>query len=1102
MSTTAAATEPGPHVVRVVLPETAGDPRCGTYGLLHEAALGTRRQLGVQLRETLLEFCSDLSAIPPRSARRAPAPERPLVLLLECPGALQRFPWEAACDSSGEALFDGRARTLIRQLPIHGSSFHEKPPALAEPPRLLLLASRWRGTGMHAPEGHKRRRGIASALGELERQGLCRILSPATEQLSVDTCCEAIVAGRPHILHLLGHGEAAVGGSGVRLDDGALLPLARLADALRQAGSVRLLILEACSSLALEPGYDAVVAANGLAGVLWATSRLDDPRRCLVWRRYYDNILHPGPASALWSSVAELQLTPDVPRTDISLSLAHPMVELVVDEARLLVANYRSAVRRCMNELPGPLDRRSMEDGWVEPVLDDGASERYRGTPVRLAARLQTAPRGLLLVGPAGAGKTALVRRLSWQLAATTGLLPLWCPALALAVPQPSPERVAIDSVGHGARLSEMRRQLLLRELRRRLEEGRAVLVIDGLDRLALAPLTQVIQHLSQLRATSSGTLRVVATTRDVATVRALSGLGLEPLRLAGLTPAGIDAVCRRQLGDSTSALRDRLMTSPWLTELARWPGLLNALVLIAHERPDALEARAPSLVRALASAVVTAHAAELRGAESLEQAVGLSDRALEQLSIQLLDGELADPPGAVSSRTMEWLTICGLVCRSGTGWHIPQPAFAAAYGVTALRQKAATGSLAQWFASRAVDLSAARCDSMRLTALVWAAPELPEAASRAVIRWLRVHDDILGRGAALAEFLVRGDTGGAPPCSAAGAVDRWLRTLVPEVEPAGCGEPGPTLSHSDPRARIEALGRISRSGLGRHAADILLLLGIEQEAEVRAAAIEALAALRAPAGLGSIRRALSAESDLERVAAVRALGALEGLDATAELAALLHDRAWWVRVVAAETMASLGAREWAAEALSMLESEDPHIRALGATLVGAVGASDLSGELFERLDDPSPDVRVALAGALARLGGERYTTLLIQLAGDANYRVRQHALRALGTGPNAAVADHVRPALRDRHPAVRGEAAMALVRLSGDRHVDALLPLLDDARPAAVIGAIRALQMARAATHAHRIAAQLEHPAAPVREAVIEALIALDCWVAERRRG
>jgi len=140
----------------------------------------------------------------------------------------------------------------------------------------------------------------------------------------------------------------------------------------------------------------------------------------------------------------------------------------------------------------------------------------------------------------------------------------------------------------------------------------------------------------------------------------------------------------------------------------------------------------------------------------------------------------------------------------------------------------------------------------------------------------------------------------------------------------------------------------------------------------------------------------------------------------------------------------SLGA-DWAVKAMIVIVRTDPSgsVRALAAHNLGRVGDRRVVAVLVEALEDTDDRVRTASAWALAQVnvpgcGVDAQTifnarkTLRAVLSSDTALDVRLYSAKALGQYKTSEVLMSLVAALKDNDFAVRYEAEMSLVRLTG----------------------------------------------------------------------
>jgi HEAT repeat protein len=140
----------------------------------------------------------------------------------------------------------------------------------------------------------------------------------------------------------------------------------------------------------------------------------------------------------------------------------------------------------------------------------------------------------------------------------------------------------------------------------------------------------------------------------------------------------------------------------------------------------------------------------------------------------------------------------------------------------------------------------------------------------------------------------------------------------------------------------------------GLAASELVALTG-DEDANVRAAAVEALGKDPNPASLAAARLLLTDPVWYVRVHACRAVGELGGVVAADMIARLLRDPWWWVRSAAKDALRELGTRVVPA-VVPYLEGPDEFARNGAAEVLQDLGvvdelaAVDPSGELLRRI--------------------------------------------------------------------------------------------------------------------------------------------------------
>lgn len=221
------------------------------------------------------------------------------------------------------------------------------------------------------------------------------------------------------------------------------------------------------------------------------------------------------------------------------------------------------------------------------------------------------------------------------------------------------------------------------------------------------------------------------------------------------------------------------------------------------------------------------------------------------------------------------------------------------------------------------------------------------------------------------------------------------------------------------------------------------------KDPRARARAAESLAQAdeaRRPEALEALRPLLEDTEGAVRFAAVAALGRLRDGESVEAIVSHFDDRDPLVRQAALIAAADLGDRRAGPALRDALTAGNPEVRFQAAVSYAMLCPEEAVGPLVEALDDGDAEVRQNAATALG------------DLLADATDADRTRANRALAR------------AVEDRSPAVRFEAALALVAGRDERAGPVLLAALDDSQRA--IDAAEALGELRYEPARERLAA------------------------------
>jgi HEAT repeat protein len=185
----------------------------------------------------------------------------------------------------------------------------------------------------------------------------------------------------------------------------------------------------------------------------------------------------------------------------------------------------------------------------------------------------------------------------------------------------------------------------------------------------------------------------------------------------------------------------------------------------------------------------------------------------------------------------------------------------------------------------------------------------------------------------------------------------------------------------------------------------------------------------------------------MRRVAAT-VLGDLDPAGTGEPLVAALSDDDPDVRAAAVRSLAGRGESDVLPDILERSVDPDPAVRlaAVGAIDILGVQAEAASHAVGPLMHDRDPFVRARAAVVLVRLTGDAYAgTVLAEVAGHDEAEVRAAAFRAMGDLDEPALAEVARVGSADPVPAVRAEAARAIVSIAPHDAVELLLPMLAD---------------------------------------------------------
>ena len=233
----------------------------------------------------------------------------------------------------------------------------------------------------------------------------------------------------------------------------------------------------------------------------------------------------------------------------------------------------------------------------------------------------------------------------------------------------------------------------------------------------------------------------------------------------------------------------------------------------------------------------------------------------------------------------------------------------------------------------------------------------------------------------------------------------------------------------NDANVRAAAAEGLGRLGDAR-ALDSLVTAHFKDEFTVRIASALALVRLDATRRLPPVSRCLQDESRKNREAAATAVSmAFLKTDALVPLLAeARNDPSHVIRLYAADALGYIGSPAAGDVLLSKIADRDNLPSILGA--LGKTKTDKARKAVIEHLDDPSPAIRANAAYALVNFPDERSVALLIAHLTDPASEVRLTVIRALTDMKAKSAIEPLTAVLEDDDPQVGAYAARALKRI------------------------------------------------------------------------
>jgi HEAT repeat protein/beta-lactamase regulating signal transducer with metallopeptidase domain len=296
----------------------------------------------------------------------------------------------------------------------------------------------------------------------------------------------------------------------------------------------------------------------------------------------------------------------------------------------------------------------------------------------------------------------------------------------------------------------------------------------------------------------------------------------------------------------------------------------------------------------------------------------------------------------------------------------------------------------------------------------------------------------------------------------------------------------------SSARASVSPVGDVAASRARRADSTVVLALIArvkDEDADVRAAAAQALGKLEDPRAVPALVGALADGEAKVRAAAAEALGKFSDPRAVKGLTKLLGDSELDVRKASLEALTEYESGVPASAITPLLADPDADLRHSAAHALGQLHDRSAGSALAPLVRDPSSDVRQAAIASIADLHDIAHASAIVPALSDANADVRQQALAALADLRQPIPDATLLALLRDTNADVRAKAADVAGERSAVAAIPSLRRLLDDADRDVRENAVSALANIADDAAIDALRAALGSKDAKVRRAATEAL-------------
>ncbi|MCK4846455.1 MAG: HEAT repeat domain-containing protein [Deltaproteobacteria bacterium] len=307
------------------------------------------------------------------------------------------------------------------------------------------------------------------------------------------------------------------------------------------------------------------------------------------------------------------------------------------------------------------------------------------------------------------------------------------------------------------------------------------------------------------------------------------------------------------------------------------------------------------------------------------------------------------------------------------------------------------------------------------LTALTSGKADVAKAAA-IVLGWLKAEAAL----APLAEKLSDEDE----------ALSTTAKSAIVEIGKAAVPKLSNLLTIPYKRARLLSIEAIGDIGDKQGGEDTLIPLLLEEDDDLRRAAVLAVGKLKIESALDSLLGLLDDPSDSVRQAVVQSLGTYDKSDHIFE------------------------------KLVDNLRSVSPALRKSSAEVMGLVGESRGIGYLEGLLKDPDSGVKQTAVFALAKIEDIKIGSLPVMLLGSDDPVLRKSASIVMGElKDKRAVEPLSLTLLKDENMWVRYHAAVSLGSIGDERAVEPLLSSLKDSVGAVKVASMRALGLLKITT-------------------------------------